>query len=42
MDAHSDLFAAIGLVDMHSKCEMMDDARRAYDSMCILSVKVIT
>ncbi|RZB66543.1 Pentatricopeptide repeat-containing protein, chloroplastic isoform B [Glycine soja] len=33
MDAHSDLFAAVGLVDMYSKCEMMDDARRAYDSM---------
>nr|KYP69015.1 Pentatricopeptide repeat-containing protein At2g22070 family [Cajanus cajan] len=33
MDADSDLFTAVGLIDMYSKCEMMDDARRAYDSM---------
>ncbi|TKY66374.1 Pentatricopeptide repeat-containing protein [Spatholobus suberectus] len=33
MDADSDLFAAVGLIDMYSKCEMMDDARRAYDLM---------
>lgn len=31
--ADSDLYASVGLIDMYSKCEMMDDARRAYDSM---------
>ncbi|KAK7317847.1 hypothetical protein RJT34_02419 [Clitoria ternatea] len=33
IDTDSDLFAAVGLIDMYSKCEMMDDARRAYDLM---------
>lgn len=33
MDTDSDLFVEVGLVDMYSKCEMMDDARRAFDSM---------
>ncbi|KAK7405356.1 hypothetical protein VNO78_06605 [Psophocarpus tetragonolobus] len=33
MDADSDLFSAVGLIDMYSKCEIMDDARRAFDSM---------
>ncbi|XP_028796021.1 pentatricopeptide repeat-containing protein At5g04780, mitochondrial-like [Neltuma alba] len=32
-DIDSDSFVAAGLVDMYSKCEMMDDARRAYDLM---------
>ncbi|GAU14842.1 hypothetical protein TSUD_50540 [Trifolium subterraneum] len=31
IDTHSDLFVAVGLIDLYSKCEMMDDARRAYD-----------
>ncbi|CAL0333827.1 unnamed protein product [Lupinus luteus] len=33
MDTHSDLFVEVGLVDMYSKCEMMDDARRAFGLM---------
>ncbi|KAF7819989.1 pentatricopeptide repeat-containing protein [Senna tora] len=33
MDTDSDLFVAVGLIDMYSKCEMMGDARRAYDLM---------
>jgi len=33
MDTDSDMFATVGLIDMYSKCEMMDDARRAYDLM---------
>ncbi|XP_057717877.1 pentatricopeptide repeat-containing protein At5g04780, mitochondrial-like [Arachis stenosperma] len=33
MDTNSDLFSAVGLIDMYSKCEMMDDARRAFELM---------
>ncbi|CAJ2630739.1 unnamed protein product [Trifolium pratense] len=33
IDTHSDLFVAVGLIDLYSKCDMMDDARRAYDLM---------
>lgn len=33
IDSDSDLFVAVGLIDLYSKCEMMDDARRAYDLM---------
>ncbi|XP_027338964.1 pentatricopeptide repeat-containing protein At5g04780, mitochondrial-like [Abrus precatorius] len=33
IDTDLDLFAAVGLIDMYSKCEMMDDARRAFDLM---------
>lgn len=33
IDSDSDLFVAVGLIDMYSKCEMVDDARRAYDLM---------
>lgn len=32
-DIDSDSFVGAGLVDMYSKCEMMDDAARAYDLM---------
>ena len=32
-DINSDSFVAAGLVDMYSKCEMMDDARKACDLM---------
>ncbi|CAI8605121.1 unnamed protein product [Vicia faba] len=33
IDTDSDLFVAVGLIDLYSKCEMMDDARRVYDLM---------
>lgn len=33
MGTDLDLFVAVGLIDMYSKCEMMDYARRAYDLM---------
>lgn len=32
-DLASDLFVAIDLIEIYSKCEMMDDARRVYDPM---------
>ncbi|KAI4297536.1 hypothetical protein L6164_037422 [Bauhinia variegata] len=33
MDTDFDLFVAVGLIDMYSNCEMLDDARRVYDLM---------
>lgn len=33
MDTDSDLFVTVGLIDMYAKCEMMDDAKRAYNLM---------
>ncbi|KAJ7968643.1 Pentatricopeptide repeat-containing protein [Quillaja saponaria] len=33
MDTDEDLFVVVGLIDMYSKCEVMDDARRVYDLM---------
>ncbi|KAK7257363.1 hypothetical protein RIF29_31289 [Crotalaria pallida] len=33
MDTDSDLFVEVGLVDMYSKCQMMHDARKAFNLM---------
>ncbi|OVA00349.1 Pentatricopeptide repeat [Macleaya cordata] len=33
MNLESDLFVCVGLVDMYSKCELMEDARIVFDSM---------
>lgn len=33
MDVKSDSFVGVGLVDMYAKCELMDDARLAFDLM---------
>ncbi|GAV78930.1 PPR domain-containing protein/PPR_2 domain-containing protein/DYW_deaminase domain-containing protein [Cephalotus follicularis] len=32
-DINSDFFVGVGLIDMYSKCSMMDDARRVFDCM---------